>query len=386
LAEETALVTGAAAFLDGVTAFAAGPVRAGAPGWSMGENPAPDLFTDAADIGLLSISIPSEHGGKGRGFATLVRACEMLAAEDFGFAMSLVNTHNVALRLVRSAPPDLIARHLPGLLSGQTAACTALTEPGAGSDFAAITACAITEDGAWHLSGQKTWIINARRAGLAIVFAHCGEAAGANSIGAFVVDLTQPGVTRHPIDSAFSQTSMGTGRLTFDRVALPPEALILPAGNAFKSIMVELNAARTYVAAMCNAMTRAALSEAAAYGTERHSFGKPLAAHQAWRIPLTQAETDLAGAEALTAEATAQIEAGDDAQLSAARAKIAATDCAQRHLPRLLHAMGAEGLRPTRCFTRHLAAAQIAALTDGTITMLRERVAHLTLPRTDKTE
>jgi alkylation response protein AidB-like acyl-CoA dehydrogenase len=309
----------------------------------------------------------------------------MLAAEDFGFAMSLINTHNVGLRLCRSAPPDLIAHHLPGILSGATPACTALTEPGAGSDFAAITARAEPEDGAWRLSGEKSWIINARSAGLAIVFAHCGAAAGANSIGGFVIDLTQPGVTCDPIDSAFAQTSMGTGRLLFDRVTLPTGALILPPGSAFKSIMVELNAARTYVAAMCNSMMRAALSEAATYGRERHSFGKPLAEHQAWRVPLIEAETELAGAEALTAQALAQVAAGENAQLSAALAKITATECAQRHLPALLHAMGAEGLRPERCFTRHLAAAQVASLTDGTTTMLRERVARLTLPRTDKT-
>lgn len=373
------------AFLDQVADFAAGPVRAGAPTWSMGESPAPSLFSEAAQIGLLSMSIPPEHGGAGFRFATLVRACELLAAEDFGFAMSLVNTHNVGLRLCRSAPPDLIARHLPDLLSGESAACTALTEPGAGSDFAAITARAEPEDGAWRLSGEKTWIINARRAALAIVFAHCGEMAGARSIGGFAVDLTQPGVARRPIDCAFSQTSMGTGVLTFDRVVLPSETLILPPGGAFKSIMVELNAARTYVAAMCNAMTRAALSEATTYGNERHSFGKPLVAHQAWRMPLIEAETDLAGAEALTAQAVMQVEADEDAQLSAARAKIAATDCARHHLPGLLHAMGAEGLRPERCFTRHLAAAQVASLTDGTTTMLRERVARLTLARTDKT-
>lgn len=379
-------MTDEAAFLDRVAAFAAGPVRAGAPGWSLGESPAPDLFAEAAKIGLLSMSIPSEDGGAGLGFAPLVRACETLAAEDFGFAMSLVNTHNVGLRLARSAPPALVARYLPGLMSGETAACTALTEPGAGSDVAAITAHALPEDGAWRLSGEKSWIINARRAGLAIVFAHCGEAAGANSIGGFAVDLTLAGVARHPIDAAFSQTSMGTGALTFDRVSLPPEALILPPGGAFKSIMVELNAARTYVAAMCIAMTRAALAEAAHYGTERHSFGTPLTAHQAWRLPLSEAETDLAGAEALTARAVAQISAGRDAQLAAARAKIAATEMAQRHLPRLLHAMGAEGLRPARCFTRHLAAAQVAGLTDGTTTMLRERVARLTLPRRDTKE
>jgi len=325
------------------------------------------------------MSIPSEDGGAGLNFASLLRACEKLAAEDFGFAMSLVNTHNVGLRLARSAPPALAARHLPGLLSGETAACTALTEPGAGSDFAAIKARAPPEDGAWRLSGEKSWIINARRAGLAIVFTHCGEAAGASSIAGFAVDLTLAGVARHPIDAAFSQASMGTGALTFVRVSLPP-------GGAFKSIMVELNAARTYMAPMCNAMTRAALAEPAQYGTERHSFGAPLTEHRAWRLPLKEVETDLAGAETLTAQATAQISAGADAQLAAARAKIAATEVAQRHLPRPLHATGAEGLRPARCITRHVAAAQIAALTDGTTTMLRERVARLTLPRRGKKE
>lgn len=379
-------MTGAAAFLRRVADFAAGPVRAAAPDWSMGGTPAPGLFAEAAKICLLSVSIPPEHDGAGHGFATLVRAYELLAAEDFGFAMSLVNTHNVALRVTRSAPPNLIARYLPGLLSGEIAACTALTEPGAGSDFAAITTRATPQRDGWHLSGEKTWIINARRAGLALVFAHCGTPEGARSIGGFVVDLTQLGVTRHPIDSAFAQTSMGTGRLLFEDVALPSEALILSPGTAFKSIMVEINAARSYVAAMCNAMTRAALTEAAQYGSERHSFGRPLAAHQAWRIALTQAEVDLAGAEALTAQAVAQVNAGEDAQLSAARAKIAATDCAGHHLPRLLHAMGAEGLRPARCFTRHLAAAQVASLTDGTTTMLRERIARLILPCPDTRE
>ena len=377
---------GEAAFLGRVAQFAAGPVRAGAPCWSMGAAPDPAIFAEAAKTGILSVSIPRALGGAGFGFGTLVRACEILAAEDFGLAMSLVNTHNVALRLCRSAAPNLIAQHLPGLLSGGTAACTALTEPGAGSDFAAITAQAMLDGDGWRLSGEKTWIINARRAGLSVVFAHCGKAGGAGSIGGFVADLTQPGVLCDPIDAAFSQSSMGTGRLVFDNLALPPEALILPPGGAFKSIMVELNAARTYVAAMCNAMTRVALAEAAQYGSERHSFGKPLFAHQAWRMALVQAETDLAGAAALTAQAVAEIEAGRDAQLSAARAKIAATDCAQRHLPALLHAMGAEGLRPERCFARHLAAAQVASLTDGTTTMLRERVARLTLPRTDTRE
>jgi alkylation response protein AidB-like acyl-CoA dehydrogenase len=98
------------------------------------------------------------------------------------------------------------------------------------------------------------------------------------------------------------------------------------------------------------------------------------------------AQTDLDAARKLTAQATAQIAAGQDAQLSAAQAKIAATEAAQRHIPNMLHAMGAAGLLPQYCFTRHLAAAQIAGFTDGATSILRARVARLTQASTDNSK
>lgn len=376
--------TDAPAFLEGIRAFADGPVRENAQAWSMGESPDDLPFMQAAATGVLGTCIPREHGGQGHGFATLAQACEALAAVDFGFAMSLVNTHNVGRRLCLSAPPALVKRYLPGLLSGKISACTALTEPCAGSDFAAIRTRAVKDGEGWRLTGEKTWIVNARRAGLAVVFAHCGTSQGADGIGGFLVDLSLKGVRRYAIDSAFSQTSMGTGELVFSDVELEPDSLILAPGGAFKSILTEINAARAYVAAMSNAMLRAALGQAWDYGAIRETFGKLLAEHPSWRRALATAETELAASEALTARAVAQVERGENAQLAAAQAKIAAVETCQRRLPDLLHAMGAEGLRPEYCFTRHLAAIQSAALTDGATEILRERVARLTGPRTDK--
>ena len=345
--------------------------------WSMGESPAQSLLESAAALGLTGLEVPVGLGGLDAGFGIKAQVCEALAEADFGFAMSIVNTHNVAARLCASAGPALRDRHLPALLSGRISACTALTEPGAGSDFAAIRTQARPHQDSWRLTGEKTWIVNARHAGLAIVFAQCGKEGDAAGIGAFLVDLNQQGVRRHAIDSGFSQTSIGTGGFRLDDVNVPAEALLLAPGSAFRTILTEINGARAYVAAMCNGMLRTALDQVRDYGARRVSFGNPLDSYPGWRAPLGQAETELAASRALTARAVDLVASGQDAQLAAAAAKLFAVETCQRALPLLLHAMGAEGLRPEYCFTRHLAAAQVAGLTDGASSILRDRVSRL---------
>lgn len=360
-------------------AFAADHVAPAAAAWSMGAAPDAAIFAKAADIGLTGLEVPVDLGGSGCGFALKADASAALAGADFGFAMSVINTQNVAARLVRSAPAHLRDRYLPGLLAGRISACTALTEPGAGSDFAAVATRARRTRTGWTLDGEKAWIINGRHAGLAMVFAQCAQGGGGDGIGGFLVDLAAPGVRRHPLDGGFSQTSIGTGGFVLDGVDLPEDHLLLAPGTAFKSVMTEINGARAYVAAMCCGMLGAALAQAAAYGARRRTFGKPLAAHQAWRLKLALAHTDLAAARALIGQAAQAIDGGGgDVQLLSAQAKVHAVGVCQRHLPVLLHAVGAEGLRPGHCFSRHIAAVHMAALTDGATDMLLERVARLT--------
>lgn len=365
-------------FLDQVATFADTKVAPAAAGWSMGLAPDPALAIKAGTLGLLSAEVPVDCGGRGLDFATRTHAYARLAEADFGFAMSLVNTHNVALRLCQIAPATLRDRVLPALLSGRMSACTALTEPGTGSDFAAVTTTARPDGDGWRLSGEKTWIVNGRHAGLSIVYAQCAAPGDPAGIGAFLVDLDAPGVSRYAIDAGFSQTSMGTGGFAFTDVALSANTQLIPPGTAFKAILTEINAARTYVAAMCNGMTRAAIKVAEAYGATRHSFGKPLHAIPSWQAHLDAAKAALDVSHAATDAAIRLVSRDQDAQLAAAQAKITAVGCAQTHLPELLQLMGAEGLRPEHPFTRHLAAAQVAGFTDGATNILKDRVSKLT--------
>lgn len=363
-----------ARFLADVRAFARDVVAREAPGWARGARPDAAVFAQAAAIGLTRIEAPVASGGLGLGFRAKIEACAILAAVDFGFAMALVNTHNVAKRIASTARPVVAEALLPDLLAGRASACTALTEPGAGSDAGAMRCSAVKAHGGWVLDGEKIWIVNARHARFAIVYAQTGEPGQAAGIAAFLVDLTDSACIAFSIDSAISQTSIGTGGFRLNRCFVPDERLLLPAGTAFKAILEEINGARIYVAAMCCAMVSAALRLAQAHGETRQTFGKPLNQHANWREGLALSATALAASWALVQAAITATETQGDVRHLAAAAKVHAVNLAQQHLPGLLHAMGAEGLRESYPFVRHIGAAQMAALTDGSAAMLLDRL------------
>ncbi|MGL5361373.1 MAG: acyl-CoA dehydrogenase family protein [Bosea sp. (in: a-proteobacteria)] len=363
-----------ARFLAEVRTFAHDHVAPNAAGWAREHMDAPDIGLRAADFGLTRVEVPVASGGLGLGFRAKAEACAIIAATDFGLAMSLVNTHNVAKRIATTAPETVAKALLPDLLSGRAAACTALTEVDAGSDVTAMRCTAEKVAGGWLLSGEKIWIVNARHAALSIVYAQTAQPGHGAGIGAFLVDLTEPTCKRFAVEAGFSQASIGTGGFRLNRCFVPDERLLLPPGTAFKAILEEINGARIYVAAMCCAMVSASLRLAQAYGERRHTFGKPLNQHPTWREPLASCATALAASWALVETAIDATERGADTRHLAAAAKVNAVNLAQAELPRLLHAMGAEGLRDTYPFTRHIGAAQIAALTDGSTAMLLDRL------------
>ena len=151
--------------------------------------------------------------------------------------------------------------------------------------------------------------------------------------------------------------------------------MLQPAGKAFKAAMASINGARTYVAAMCCGMVGEALRVASEYGARRTAFGSPLSGHQGWRWRLAEASSELAACQMMVNAAAACIDAGQDAQLIAAQAKLLATRMADRQIAALAQAMGAEGLREEHPFGRHAVGARVANFTDGSTEMLLERIA-----------
>lgn len=333
-----------------------------------------EALARAVALGLTRLQVPVEQGGLGASFSCKAALTEVLAAGDFGFAMSWVNTANIAAKLAKDAPPHLAARYLPDLIAARRLGCTALTEPGAGSDFAAITTLATKVDGGWRINGAKAWITNAAEADVVVLYAQTQPGTGGRGIAGFLVDGRRAGFVREPAFALGGQHTIGTGGFRLDGYLATDEEMLHPPGQAFKAALVSINGARTYIAAMCCGMVGEALRVARAYGRQRHSFGQPLADHQGWRWRMAEAASELAACRAMVAQAAALIDAGRDAQLVAAQAKLLATRMADRQLPALAQAMGAEGLREHHPFARHLMGARVAGFVDGSTEMLLERI------------
>ena len=329
----------------------------------------------AAALGLLRLQVPVASGGLGLSFGCKARITEVLAAADFGFAMALVNSHNVAANLARNAAPAVAALYLPELMAGTRLGCTALSEPGAGSDFAAISTTASKRDGGWRIDGAKAWITNAAEADVVVLYAQTEPGSGGRGIAGFVVDGRRAGFVREPAFALGGQHSIGAGGFRLECYLASDAELLFPPGQAFKAALGSINGARTYIAAMCNGMVGEALRVVQVHGEQRQTFGRPLADHQGWRWRLAEAAAELAASRWMVDHAAAQIDAGDDAQLAAAQAKLLATRLADRQLPALAQAMGAEGLREQYPFARHLMGARVAGFVDGSTEMLLERIS-----------
>ena len=369
-AEETALIATARQFRDRVLA-------ANAARWERERLFPLEALRQAAGLGLAGIEVPRALGGQGARFSVKARIAEELSQVCMAFAFSLLNTQNLAAKIARTAAPPVRERHLPALLRAERIGATALTEPGAGSDFAAIKTRARKVPGGWRLSGEKTWITNAAAAELILTYAQTDPAQGGRGIAGFLVDAARPGFERKPPLALMGGHAIGTGGFALDDYFVADEEVLHPAGDGFKEAMRLINGARAYVAAMCCGMLAGALATALDHAGKRQAFGRPVIQHQGLRWKLAEVATDLEAARLLAYKAAAIIDAGGDAVLAAAQAKQFASRIIVERLSQCMQAMGAEGLREEHPIGRHIAMGRIANYVDGSTEMQNERIGAL---------
>lgn len=368
-------MTDAQALIDQAHRFASEVILPNVTEWERRRVFPIDIFPTVAQLGLTSIETPVENGGLGLPFSVKARIAETLGAADYGLAMAILNTQNIAAKLARDASPHVAARYIPDILSGTRLGCTALTEPSAGSDFASISTTATRNGDGWVLNGEKAWIINAAAADVIVLYAQTSPGSGGKGIAAFLIDGQRDGFERLPPFDVAGQFTIGAGRFRLDDYRVHSDELLQPAGQAFKSALHSINGARVYVAAICCGMVHACLQAAVTYGGERQTFGTALVGHQGWRWTLAEAEVDLEAARLMVRDASALIDAGENAMQAAARTKIFATRMATRLIPALAQLTGAQGLQDHHPFGRHQVAARMASFTDGSTEMLLDRLS-----------
>jgi len=334
-----------------------------------------DALREAARVGLLSFETPRDYGGMGATFRTKQAICEELSRGDMAFAFSLVNTQNIAATLANGATPRRYQGLISALMSAELFGATALSEPGAGSDFSAISTSAEKTPTGWVLNGTKGWITNAAIADIFVVYAQTSAPAGWRGIASFLVDARNPGFQRGEIYRLMGGNAIGAGEFHLQDYVVADEDMLSPPGDAFKYVMVLLNSARAYVSSMCCGIIADALNRALDYGQQRMAFGQPVLKNQGLMWSLTDVAAELEALRALAEKAGRLIDAGEDAVLAAAIAKKYAGRVTVPAIVACIQAMGANGLREENSLGRHLACAKIAAYTDGSTEMMNERIA-----------
>ena len=364
-----------AAFRDAARRFAAAEMAPNAAAWDE-ENIFPvDALRRAAALGFAAIRCREAHGGSGLGCVEAAVVFEELAAACPSTAAWL-SIHNMAAWMVDAWGDDAQrARWLPRLATMELLAAYCLTEPGAGSDAAALATRARRDGGDYVLNGAKAFISGAGSADLYLCMARTGGP-GPAGISCFAVERDSPGLSFGRQERKLGWRSQPTAAVTFEDCRVPAENRIGAEGEGFKIAMAGLDGGRLNIAACSVGGARAALEAARDHLRTRTQFGRKLADFQALQFRLADMATELAAARALLREAAAKLDAGaPDATAACAMAKRFATDAGFRICDEALQLHGGYGYLRDYPLERILRDLRVHRILEGTNEIMRVIVA-----------
>jgi hypothetical protein len=290
-----------------------------------------EAFARMAELGLMGMTVPAEHGGSGTDYVSYVLAIMEIAAAC-GATSTAFQVHNslVCLALLKRGTAEQKERWLRPLAEGRMLGCFCLTEPGAGSDAAAITTRAARAGNRFLLNGTKQFITSGRSADLALVFAVTDPAAGKKGLSAFIVPTDTPGYTVARVEHTMGQRSSDHCQIALDDCAVLPEQMLGIEGDGLRIALGGLEGGRIGVAAQSVGMARAAYEAALAYAQERRTFGRPIIEHQAVAFRLADMATRLQAAELMVLHAARLRDQGVPCLKEASMAKLFASEAAER--------------------------------------------------------
>ena len=305
-----------------------------------------DLVKAMGRLGLLARLFPGVAAGQPSRQASATDLClmrESLATQTTEAETALALQGLGSYPVLQSGRPDQVRRWLPAVAAGDAVAAFALSEPGAGSDAAALGLTAEPDGDGWRLTGEKMWISNAPEADFYTVFARTTAGAGARGVSAFVVPAGRPGLSGEHLDMV-SPHPIGT--LSFDAVPVLGGELLGEPDRGFAVAMRTLDLFRPSVGAFAVGMAQAALDAALAHAATRTAFGGPLAGQQAVAHLLAEMATRTEAARMLVYSAAAALDEGTAAVAArSAMAKLLATETAQFVVDAAVQIHGARALQ-----------------------------------------
>jgi glutaryl-CoA dehydrogenase (non-decarboxylating) len=247
------------------------------------QEPIPFALKRMGELGILGLPFPVRYGGAGMDYIAWGLACEELEAVDTSLRVVMsVHTGLCAMTVFQWGTDEQKQKFLVPLASGEKIGCGVFTEPGMGSDVAAMRTSAKRDGDSYILNGEKMWISLASKADLALVTVKTNPSAREPSEGlsSVIVDLHSPGVTRGDIHGKLGVRAGSTGWINFQDVRVPAENRIGEEGEGFKLTMSAFDHGRYTVASGATGIIRAARDASVNYARTRTTFGRPIAEYQ----------------------------------------------------------------------------------------------------------
>jgi acyl-CoA dehydrogenase len=343
------------ALREGLRRFVAREIAPHVADWDEAGSFPRELYTQAADVGLLGLGFPEEYGGIPAvdAFHRLIASLELAQAGSGGVVASLMSHTIGAPPVVALGSEALKQRVLPEVLAGRRIAALAITEPSGGSDVAALRTTAVRDGDHYVVSGEKTFITSGMRADyLTVAVRTDPSAGGARGLSLLLVEGNTPGLTRRPL-AKMGWWASDTAHLHFDGCRVPAANLLGPEGAGFRAVMQNFNAERFSMAAGAVGFAWACYQEALGWARERRTFGQRLADHQVVRHRLVDMLASIESARALLEETAWRIDRSPPGEAalvaSICMLKNVATRCMQFCADAAVQTLGGMGyMRGTR--------------------------------------
>ncbi len=343
-----------------------------------------ELMGELGELGFMGACTPADYGG-----AELSQVAYCLIVEELAAACAstsiIVSAHNslCTAPIILFGNEDQKKEFLPALATGDTLGCFALSEPGSGSDAAALTCRAERKGDGYVINGTKNWITNGSKADVALLLVTSDTTKGYKGVSAFIHPLDLPGISRGNPEDKLGICGSPTCSLHYDNVELKGSWRLGEEGAGFKVAMATLDGGRTGVASQAIGIARAALEASLQYAQERKAFGKPIAQHQSIQNYLADMVTRIDASRVLTLSAAKLKDQKKPYTRQAAMAKLYASETANWVAGKAVQIHGGYGYVKDYPVERHLRDAKITEIYEGTSEIQRLVIANRLLQEAD---
>ena len=336
-----------------------------------------DLLDEMREMGLFGLTMPEEYGGSGMNVPQYVETIRVLSYALPAYrSITSINLGMVCSALKKAGTQEQKAEWLPRLAAGEIA-CFGLTEPGSGSDSAAMATTAKRDGNGYVLNGSKRYITNAPHAKLGLIMARTHPDAQPRNahVSAFLVDMESDGIKVGKPDRKMGQSGSHIADIYFDDVKVPGDALLGgEEGKGFATAMQSLDNGRLSVAAASAGYAKRILDTALKYTTERKAFGEPISNFQLIQAMLADSRAEIYAAECMIRDAAARANDGK-AIIEAASAKMFASEMCNRVADRCVQIHGGAGYLAEYEAERFYRDSRIYTIYEGTTQILQLVIA-----------